>query len=96
MVVQSNNRQRRHLQRDRDDRHTGSNKEREKDFYRLERYSGSFYRRLPLPYAVDPLRIDATLSDGVLEIRIPKPPGQHETARRIPVRHVRHVCPGIG
>jgi HSP20 family protein len=95
MVVQSNNRQRRHLQRDHDDRHTGSNEEREKA-YRPERYSGSFYRRLPLPYAVDPERIDATLSDGVLEIRIPKPPGQHETARRIPVRHVRHVCPGIG
>jgi hypothetical protein len=32
MVVQSNNRQRRHLQRDHDDRHTGSNEEREKDF----------------------------------------------------------------
>ena len=68
---------------------TGAEREkREKDFYRLERYSGSFYRRLPLPYEVDPERIDATLSDGVLEIRIPKPPGQHETARRIPVKHV--------
>jgi hypothetical protein len=29
---------------------------------------------------VDPQRIEATLSDGVLEIRIPKPPVQHETA----------------
>jgi HSP20 family protein len=44
----------------------------EKDYYRMERMAGSFYRRLPLPAEVKPEQINAQYKDGVLEIRIPK------------------------
>jgi HSP20 family protein len=44
----------------------------EKDYYRMERMVGSFYRRLPLPAEVKPEQIKAEYKDGVLEIRVPK------------------------
>ena len=46
----------------------------EEDFYRLERNVGSFYRRLPLPEGVKEEDISASFADGVLEVRMPKPP----------------------
>lgn len=48
-------------------------------WYRMERSSGSLYRRLPLPEGVQTEQIVATLSDGVLEIILPKP---RETAQQ--------------
>jgi HSP20 family protein len=45
----------------------------EKDYYRLERSYGSFYRRLPLPEGVTAEQIDATFADGVLQVTVPKP-----------------------
>ncbi len=42
-------------------------------WYRMERTSGSLYRRLPLPEGVQTGQIKANLSDGVLEITLPKP-----------------------
>jgi HSP20 family protein len=50
---------------------------RDEHWYRMERSSGSLYRRLPLPEGVAIDHITANLSDGVLEIILPKP---HETA----------------
>jgi HSP20 family protein len=47
--------------------------QRERGWYRIERSFGSFNRSLTLPDGVDPDAIDASFSDGVLEIRIPKP-----------------------
>jgi HSP20 family protein len=47
--------------------------QRERGWYRIERSFGSFNRSLTLPDGVDPDSIDASFSDGVLEIRIPKP-----------------------
>jgi HSP20 family protein len=44
----------------------------EKDYYRMERMAGSFYRRLPLPAGVKPEQIHAQYTDGVLEVRVPK------------------------
>jgi len=41
-------------------------------FRRVERSYGSFARALQLPRNVDPERISASLSDGVLEVRLPK------------------------
>lgn len=38
-----------------------------------ERAYGAFYRAIELPPGVDPSSIDATMSDGVLKIRVPKP-----------------------
>jgi HSP20 family protein len=48
----------------------------------LERWSGSFERRLALPFPVDAERVRATLRDGVLEVVLPKPA---PAVRRVPV-----------
>jgi HSP20 family protein len=57
--------------------------QREKGWYRIERAFGSFSRSLTLPDGVDPDGIDASFSDGVLELRIPKP--EERKPRRISI-----------
>jgi HSP20 family protein len=42
-------------------------------YYRVERAFGSFSRSLALPQGIDAGGIDADFTDGVLEVRIPKP-----------------------
>jgi HSP20 family protein len=57
--------------------------QREHGWYRIERAFGSFNRSLTLPDGVDPDRIQAKFSDGVLEVRIPKP--EERKPRRIEI-----------
>jgi HSP20 family protein len=57
----------------------------EEAYYRVERSFGSFYRSLPLPFDVTPEQMKATLTDGVLEVQIPKPAEAKPTATKIPV-----------
>jgi HSP20 family protein len=57
--------------------------QREKGWYRIERSFGSFSRSLTLPDGVDPERIEASFSHGVLEVRIPKP--EERKPRRIEI-----------
>jgi HSP20 family protein len=57
----------------------------EENYYRMERSLGTFYRRLPLPFEVKPDQIQATMRDGVLEVRIPRPAEKKAEAKRIPV-----------
>ena len=52
-------------------------------FYRVERSFGAFSRSLTLPKGVDPEAIDASFTDGVLEVRIPKP--EQRKPRRITI-----------
>jgi HSP20 family protein len=47
--------------------------ERKEGYYRVERASGSFSRSLTLPEGVDPSKVSASFTNGVLEVRIPKP-----------------------
>ncbi|MGD8312157.1 MAG: Hsp20/alpha crystallin family protein [Gammaproteobacteria bacterium] len=47
------------------------------DYYRKERYDGSFRRLITLPEDVDPDQVSAHYSDGVLQIHIKR----HETSR---------------
>ena len=42
-------------------------------FYRFERRYGSFSRAVGLPQGVDESKIVASYTDGVLEVRVPKP-----------------------
>jgi HSP20 family protein len=57
--------------------------QREKGWYRIERSFGSFNRSLTLPDGVDPDRIEASFSNGVLEVHIPKP--EERKPRRISI-----------
>jgi HSP20 family protein len=44
-----------------------------KNFHLSERSYGVFYRMLELPPGIDPATVQATMSNGVLKITIPKP-----------------------
>lgn len=54
----------------------------EENYYRMERFTGSFYRRFALPEGVDEDKISAEYKDGVLEVRIPKPSGDEDTPEK--------------
>ncbi len=54
-----------------------------KDYKRVERVHGSFFRRFTLPDNVDPERIQARSNHGVLEVTVPK--REEEPAKRIQV-----------
>src|ERR1041384_4972849 len=53
-------------------------------YYRRERGAGPFGRSLELPHKVDADKVEATLRDGVLRVRLPKAP--EVQPRRIEVR----------
>src|SRR3954466_10316770 len=55
----------------------------ERGWYRVERSFGSFARSLSLPDGIDPDRIQASFSHGVLDVRIPKP--EERRPRRIAI-----------
>jgi HSP20 family protein len=57
----------------------------DENYYRIERSFGSFYRRMALPFEVKPEQIQATMKDGVLEVRIPKPAETKPEAKKISV-----------
>ncbi|HKI61053.1 MAG TPA: Hsp20/alpha crystallin family protein [Mariprofundaceae bacterium] len=44
----------------------------EKNMHRSERAYGRFSRSFSLPFTVDADNVDATMKDGVLEVRLPK------------------------
>jgi HSP20 family protein len=46
--------------------------EKKKNYYRCERFQGSFYRELDLPSSVDTSKIKANYKNGVLKITLPK------------------------
>lgn len=58
----------------------------EDDYYRMERFAGTFYRRFPLPDGIDEDQISADYNDGVLEVRVPKPASGKSESRKISVR----------
>jgi HSP20 family protein len=43
-----------------------------KNFHRIERRTGEFYRTVVLPNTVDQDRVEADFKDGVLNVRLPK------------------------
>ncbi|TBW59513.1 Hsp20/alpha crystallin family protein [Marinobacter halodurans] len=58
-------------------------KSEENGFQRVERFSGSFYRRLSLPGSIDSDKIKAKVNNGVLEIIVPRE--EAKPAKRITV-----------
>lgn len=58
--------------------------EKGKNYHRVERFTGSFYRTVPLPAEADVNGVQATSAKGVVTVTIPKKPGAQ--AKRIPVQ----------
>ena len=54
-------------------KHEEATEEKDKEFVRRERRYGAFFRTMALPKGVDPKKIKATTTDGVLEIKVPLP-----------------------
>jgi HSP20 family protein len=48
--------------------------EKKKEYHRVERFVGQFYREIPLPAGTDPSQITATSAQGVIAITVPKKP----------------------
>jgi HSP20 family protein len=55
-----------------------------RNYHHVERRYGTLSRAFRLPKSVDSDRVQATMKDGVLSIRLPK--SEHARPRRIPVR----------
>jgi len=51
---------------------TRCEEEKREDYYRCERYSGGFSRAVQLPAEVVVDKVEATLQDGILEVKLPK------------------------
>ncbi len=59
----------------------------EKNYYRKEVRSGSFYRQVPLPVAVAEEKVVAEFENGILKITCPK--AEHDTPKKIEVKIVK-------
>ena len=58
----------------------------ETSYPRRERFIGPFHRSVPLPADVDPEKIEATLENGILTVRMPK--SSAAKPRRIEVKRL--------
>ena len=54
-------------------------------WHRRERSHGQFQRLVQLPFRVDPERVEARFSDGVLEVDLQRP--EADKPRRIEIKH---------
>jgi HSP20 family protein len=68
--------------------HAESVREEKKDYHRIERFEGQFYREIALPQGIDTDQIDASSEHGVLTIRLPKKAETHP--KKINVRAKEH------
>ncbi len=60
--------------------------EKKKDYYLSERHYGSFQRTFGLPDGVDPEKIEAHFSKGVLSLHLPKKPDAQKPEKTIPIK----------
>jgi len=63
-----------------------SEEESKEDYYRRERVYGAFSRSLQLPSNVITEKVEATLNDGILEVKLPRKEERKVTERRIEVK----------
>jgi HSP20 family protein len=63
--------------------------ERGEEFYRCEREYGSFYRSVPLPEGAKIEDVNATFTDGVLEVSLPLPPRAEKKARKVEIQEAK-------
>jgi len=60
--------------------------DKQENAYMLERSYGSFSRSIPLPFELGTSDVDASFKDGVLKIRIPRPPEAKQEAKKIEIK----------
>jgi HSP20 family protein len=60
--------------------------EKMKDYYMHERSSGSFHRALQLPNGIDPEKIEASFTKGVLNVTLPKSTEAQKAKKKIAVK----------
>jgi HSP20 family protein len=58
--------------------------EKKKNYHRVERFAGEFYRAIDLPSEADAEKISAASTNGTVTITIPKKPGMQP--KKIPVK----------
>lgn len=63
------------------DRNTKRGKD--EKYYRAERATGRFYRRIPLPFPIKADELEASFENGVLTVRMPKPSDAEQEIRQI-------------
>jgi HSP20 family protein len=61
-------------------------KEEQSNYFVMERGYGIFSRSLQLPFLVDPEKVEAELSNGVLTLTIPKPKENIEKIKKIDIK----------
>jgi HSP20 family protein len=61
--------------------------EKGREFHRMERVSGSFYRSMRLPFEIDADQVQADVKDGVLTVTIQKPAVVVAKTKKIEVKH---------
>ena len=60
--------------------------EKKEGYYRSERSYGTFHRSISLPEGVDPEKVEATFSKGVLNITVPKRPESQTGRKKIAIK----------
>jgi HSP20 family protein len=60
--------------------------DKEKNWHLVERSYGAFSRSIPLPYQPDSAKTEAKFENGVLHIRLPKPPEISQKEKKIEIR----------
>lgn len=58
--------------------------EKEKNYHRVERSSGTFFRSIPVPSEVDVDKIEANYEQGVLHVKLPK--SEKQQPKKIQIR----------
>lgn len=66
--------------------HEESKEEKKDNYVRRERHYGSFSRSMSVPKGIDADDIEATMSDGVLEVSIPKPKAEAQTRNKVEIK----------
>jgi len=60
--------------------------EKDRNYHRVERTYGSFYREIPLPVEVEADKVDAKFKNGVLTVTLPKSHQAQAAAKKVTVK----------
>ena len=60
--------------------------EKKEGYYRSERSYGTFHRSITLPEGIDPEKVEATFSKGVLNVTVPRLPESQTGRKRIAIK----------